>query len=392
MVEPPRQYEFEVVSGILEQNLAVVHSKALARRRSGLDTERIIYTVFLQRTALVFWVISVIVNLCRLLLLPGDGGDWLEMVLLLPVHVILPFLPLAFPFLWIGANLYATAQVFAKLPFRGPSEAGADEDDGDDVVSIDSWESGSSISSLGDPNERTSRWLVFNYFLKGVSGSSGILTRTTNVVHILGSMSVVCAIDKRGVLAEPMPGVETIFTFSDAVNPESEHGSETGDRSRDEGWAGDGDDARQDVGVAGVSKGLPHVVLDVLNNHSGKYRPNNLRFVDPEWTRHMGSLKPLGMAMLLNSPCRSNTCGIGLADHVSSVEARVTGLPDKLLLASTRVRTGPRCCTCRLASELGFTEGALEDFQYVSVDLFIRSASLLPPLQPVSLPFIYLFP
>lgn len=315
---------------------------------------------------MVLWLLAVITNVCRLLLLPDDGGDWLEMVLLLPIHVILPFLPLAFPFMWIAANLYATAQVFAKLPFREASEQGTDATDGDDVVSIDSWESGSSISSLGDPNERTSRWLVLNYFLRGMYGSSGILTRTTNMVHTLGSVSVVCSIDKRGVLAQPMPGIETIFTFSDVTDADIEK-RQNGDgdcADEDAGW-GD-DDVEDSGGDASIDNGVHHVVLDVLN-HSGQYKPNNLRFVDPEWVRHLGSLKPLGMAMLLNSPCRNHTCGSGLADHLSEVESRVTGLPDKLLMASARVRTGPRCCTCRLAAELGFSQNAIENFQYVPI-------------------------
>lgn len=69
-----------------------------------------------------------------------------------------------------------------------------------------------------DTTQRTPRTVVLNNFFRGLQGGSGILTRTTNMVHTLGYLSVLSCIDKRGILAQPMPAPETMFLFSDVTD------------------------------------------------------------------------------------------------------------------------------------------------------------------------------
>eukprot|EP00041_Stephanoeca_diplocostata_P035341 m.1242134 g.1242134 ORF g.1242134 m.1242134 type:complete len:1754 (-) comp24682_c0_seq1:57-5318(-) len=564
MVDPPRTYEFVVLEGILESNLDIIHTRTKARRWTALNSQRILTTIMLQRAAVVVFLFALTVNLIRVFVTKDDVGDYDEMLIVLPVYCIVPFLPLAFPAVWILVNLYATAELFGLLPTPSRGEADGDRTDDElgkeDVVSLDSWGSDLSDAGADDTAQRTPRSVVLNYFFRGLQGGAGILTRTTNMVHTLGYLSVLSCIDKRGILAQPMPSPETMFLFSDvtdgpedadsagednessttAVEGKDEHSnaddatdvtdaassrgdadedgagrsvasSQTADedsiasRKRDtpsvtvteqgasvvvmsarsgedstppdgaqqraqmlrqahgtddegnDSWdedtistpkstpadpaavgthplrttatlqqpSGDTDMQRASGGedVAPVAptparagdqvhngatdtaggksaskqrknrqrrqrsqssstsasmdtasrakrsvrgsqrkRTVRRVVLDLLS--SPLYKPNGLRFADTAWQRLIESLKPLGLTMLLNSPCRNPVCGRDLSNHLSHVEAKVQGLPDKVLLAAARARTGLRACICRLACEMGFTKDAISMFEY----------------------------
>ena len=137
----------------------------------------------------------------------------------------------------IKANLYATAQLFAILPNarQSAAENSAVNSENADTISIDSWESDSSDDA--ENAVRTSRTLVLSYFFRGLQGDSGILTRNTNMVHVLGNFSVLSCVDKRGILAQPMPTPETLFTFTDITVEKTEKASN--DSKMENGWSDD---------------------------------------------------------------------------------------------------------------------------------------------------------
>ena len=137
---------------------------------------------------------------------------------------------------WIKANLYATAQLFAILPNsrQNAAETPAVDSENADTISIDSWDSDSSDDA--ENAVRTSRTLVLSYFFRGLQGDSGILTRNTNMVHVLGNLSVLSCVDKRGILAQPMPNPETLFTFTDTTVETTEASNES---NMENGWSDD---------------------------------------------------------------------------------------------------------------------------------------------------------
>jgi len=52
----PKEYDFVVLEGILEQNLEVMYTVSRSRRRTALNSERILSTLLVQRFAMVIWV------------------------------------------------------------------------------------------------------------------------------------------------------------------------------------------------------------------------------------------------------------------------------------------------------------------------------------------------
>lgn len=51
-----------------------------------------------------------------------------------------------------------------------------------------------------------------------------MLCRSNNVVHVLGSVTALCCVDKKGVLSWPNPTAEKVF-FLRSPEPIADHGS-----------------------------------------------------------------------------------------------------------------------------------------------------------------------
>ena len=54
--QPPKEYDFVVLEGVLEQNLEVMYTVSRSRRRTALNSERILSTLLVQRFAMVIWL------------------------------------------------------------------------------------------------------------------------------------------------------------------------------------------------------------------------------------------------------------------------------------------------------------------------------------------------
>ena len=181
----------------------------------------------------------------------------------------------------IKANLYATAQLFAILPNarQSAAENSAVNSENADTISIDSWESDSSDDA--ENAVRTSRTLVLSYFFRGLQGDSGILTRNTNMVHVLGNFSVLSCVDKRGILAQPMPTPETLFTFTDITVEKTEKASN--DSKMENGWSDDDEVSTSTPPPISVTK--PRAVYGLL---LGRARPSrSIGPIDAEGTIHI---------------------------------------------------------------------------------------------------------
>lgn len=108
-------------------------------------------------------------------------------------------------------------------------------------------------------------------------------------------------VDKKGILSWPNPTAEKLFFLhnNDIVSPASSLGN-VGDLATD-GESAEGATSHHhsyENANAAIAE-----VLDLTHNHS---EPFKLHFDDKEWQHFLTSLKPLGLAILLNT-CNIDT-------------------------------------------------------------------------------------
>ena len=170
-------------------------------------------------------------------------------------------------------------------------------------------------------------------YLRLLNGSCELLSRSTNIIQVLGSISAFCCVDKKGILSWPNPTVsvnvycasEADFFIKFVQQPEKvfflkDSNNETNSTSSDS-LNSDTSDQNQKLGVVAE-------VLDVTHDQNSPFK---LEFDDHEWKNHLSSLKPLGLAILVNTCCEktqfsySKFCG-----HITA-----TSLIDKNLVPVT---------------------------------------------------------
>ncbi|XP_066546024.1 transmembrane protein 94-like [Amia ocellicauda] len=256
-------------------------------------------------------VLLLMVNLARYFLGAHSVGPWPVPLLQLPVNGVLPLLPLAFPLLWQQACVHGEVQVLSHLgaPVQG-------------------W------------REKCRR--IWRHCVGLLCGKALALSYTTSLLHSLGSVTVLCCVDKQGILSWPTPSPEKILFFS-----------------RPSGLGGDSKRSTRDPEETTPlpDSGPPgRSVLEVLSLSSDRQTDAWVQFDDSRWQRHTSSLRPLGLGALL-ALCNPQAA------------ARVWCLADHLTHASL-LRGRPRCqpvCPpwglCELSRILGFRPSAQEPFQ-----------------------------
>nr|XP_015215729.1 PREDICTED: uncharacterized protein KIAA0195-like isoform X1 [Lepisosteus oculatus] len=272
-----------------------------------LDNERFTAQRLLETwVAPLVLVVSVIVNLTRYLLGAPGVGPWPVPVLQLPVNGVLPLLPLAFPLLWLQVSVYGEATV---------------------------------LNQLGSPPwDWKDCW---RRYVAVLCGSSPALCHTTSLLHSLGSVTVLCCVDKQGILSWPSPNPEKVLFFS-------RHPCTDGDSKRN------ARDPKYSPQPPLLSPGGS--VLQVLSLSPDRQADMKVQFDDSRWQCHTPSLLPLGLGALLAfcDPCATATHW-RLADHLTHAA-----------LLRSRPRCQPVCLPwglCELARILGFRPSAQEPFQ-----------------------------
>ena len=208
---------------------------------------------------------------------------WSEVFLLHPVSVLLPLLPLLFPILWIALNLWGMAKLETLLTMPKPFPG--DRNDEDTASSHKS-----SFQDLDTPldvdwdNMRLPFRSNMGNFLGLMGGSAHLLGRSTNVVCVLGSVSALTCVDKKGILSWPNPTAEKLFFLRDS-NQDGEN-AEAGDSTSE------CESELKGTGPANQQK--QSTVAEVLDLTHDQHSPFRLEFDDPEWKNHLNSLKPLG--------------------------------------------------------------------------------------------------
>lgn len=198
---------------------------------------------------------------------------WSDVIIESPAATVIPLLPLIFPLLWISMNHWGVArlQCFLRIPqlaIGKDSEKSFEEDD---------------IPAFDYENLAMHRSKVFNNWLELWRGNSELLPRSANLVQVLGSITALCCVDKKGILSWPNPTAEKVFFLHDTDEDDLEEKScQTSLNSE------------SDIPDHAVPKGNG-IVAEVLDLTHDQHCPFRLEFDDQEWKNHIKSLKPLGM-------------------------------------------------------------------------------------------------
>lgn len=125
---------------------------------------------------------------------------------------VLPILPLVFPVLWNSVNLWGVARLETLLTMPKPTK----KSDQEKLFQVDldtptfEWET--AILPSRD---------VFTNWIGLWQGNSYLLGRSANVVQVLGSITALCCVDKKGILSWPNPTAEKVFFLRDSSDKTS---------------------------------------------------------------------------------------------------------------------------------------------------------------------------
>nr|CAD7195773.1 unnamed protein product [Timema douglasi] len=285
----------------------------------------------IEQLALPFTVVSVLfVNLLKFIYLRQWLGHWTEVFLLQPVSVSLPLLPITFPAAWLVLDSLGMARLQALIHVPMHVQEVALRVSHSSLMSSDRMKPRSGDwANVVDPFEETDLAEskisvpeikfrdVWNNFVELLQGRGEIPSRSVNLLHVLGSVTYLldrqalsCA-DKKGILSWPNPTAEKVVgtigpQFSEplytSVVPEEDDEEEATSKSS---YMPTEYNTCQTVAE----------VLDLTHDHSSPFR---LQFDDHAWRHHLNSLKPLGLAILLN------TCNMSTHEHYNQFCSHVT--------------------------------------------------------------------
>ncbi|XP_043820660.1 transmembrane protein 94 isoform X6 [Dromiciops gliroides] len=392
----PQQHRlFRVLKTPVLDNIRWCLDMALARPVTALDNERFtVQSVMLRYAVPVVLASFLITNALRFVFSAPGIASWQYTLLQLQVNGVLPILPLLFPVLWVLATACGEARVLAQMSKASPSS----------LLAKFSEDTLSSYTEVVSSQEMLR--CIWGHFLRVIQGKSSTLSYSSSLLHSLGSVTVLCCVDKQGILSWPNPSPETVLFFSGKMEPpHSSHEDLTDDLStrsfchpeveeEERGdWPGDGPkppephphrklhgrnkhpsgsnvsfskdiEAGEDEPFKAVSEGdaceaedfVCDYHLEMLSLSQDQQNPSCIQFDDSNWQLHLTSLKPLGLNVLLNLCNASVTDRLcRFSDHLCNIalqESHSAVLP-------VHVPWG----LCELARLIGFTPGAKELFK-----------------------------
>ncbi|KAG4070537.1 hypothetical protein HA402_001203 [Bradysia odoriphaga] len=267
------------------------------------------------------------------------SNHWKDLFLELPVCAVLPILPLMFPVLWNSVNLWGIARLETLL-----------------TLTKSATKSNLEKSFQVDLDTPTTEWEttilpsrdVFLNWIGLWQGNSYLLGRSANVVQVLGSITALCCVDKKGILSWPNPTAEKVFFLRDSSDK----------TSRKSQSSLESEISKEEKG------GTVSEVLDLTHDQHSAFK---LEFDDHEWKSHINSLKPLGLAILVNTCCPltqehyAKFCG-----HVTAVamlDKDLVPVTNRYEIVESRMNSFMHGrCLCELAKQIGFTSNAREIF------------------------------
>lgn len=259
-------------------NLKLSLDKFLHRPATIHDRQRqVLMSHYMQR---YIFVLSLVVIFTTITLRAFDSyyikgkvhhSNWSNIGVLNCVSALISLLPLVFPIIWINLHHWGTARLETLLSIPQP------------LMQVEKSKSSPEMMDTPTSGELDlpiipRRQVWFNY-LRLVNGSCELLSRSTNIIQVLGTISAFCCVDKKGILSWPNPTPEKVFFLKD-----EEENKTSKDSSQSSLYSDISEQNQQKFGVTAE-------VLDVTHDQNSPFK---LEFDDHEWKNHLSSLKPLG--------------------------------------------------------------------------------------------------
>ncbi|XP_062539397.1 transmembrane protein 94 isoform X3 [Armigeres subalbatus] len=306
--------------------------------------------------------------------------NWMNVFLLNPSAALLPVLPLMFPLLWITINLWGTARLETLLSIpqsvmRAEAQKSFQED-------LD--------TPTGDLDlVKLPRRIIAYFWWQLFRGRSELLSRSANVVQVLGTITALCCVDKKGILSWPNPTAEKVFFLREASNSEN-NGSDKSEQSS--------------LNSQSTHKEGVGAVAEVLDLTHDQHSPFKLEFDDHDFKNHLTSLKPLGLAILVNTCCPHTQAHYAkFCGHVTAVamlDKDLVPVTNRYAIVESSLNSFMHGrCLCELARQIGFTkqardifslEGQISSYRHLQPDVVRRDIKFARSLQlaaKVKVPF-----
>ncbi|XP_055841697.1 transmembrane protein 94 isoform X1 [Episyrphus balteatus] len=367
------------------ENLKIILEDSLKRPPTIYNQQRyLLATKYIQQWGFILSAgitfLAGILRMYGLGLGENPSHNWQQFFVESPVGAVIPLLPLFFPIMWISMNLWGVArlQAFLRTPQLLIAKDSEKSYEGDLDTPTYDYES---ISLL--------RSNVFRNWLQLWNGESELLPRSANVVQVLGSITALCCVDKKGILSWPNPTAEKVFFLHDTQDDPTD-----GYQSSNESDSMHNNQENKDGGI----------VAEVLDLTHDQHCPFRLEFDDHEWKTHIKSLKPLGLAILLNTCSPSTHAHYGqFCGHVTAVamlDKDLVPVTNRYAIVESSLNSLLHGrCLCELAKQIGFTdhacdrfslEGQLATYRHLQPDVVrrdIRFARQLQLTSKVKVPF-----
>ncbi|XP_026818266.1 transmembrane protein 94 isoform X1 [Rhopalosiphum maidis] len=291
------------------------------------------------------------------------SGTWVSMFIVIPISILIPLLPLMLPIAWTLMTCYGNAVLQSSSIVQKNKDL------------FEETETEAKNNSL----EFSFKYLWKNFY-SCILGNSSFLHRSTNLLHVMGSVTALCCVDKKGILSWPNPTAEKVF-FLQNPSKSSSMSNYVDTPNCKETQRKSYDSTIQNQENYSVE------VLDLTHDRGSAWR---LQFDDATWSNHITSLKPLGLAVLLN------TCNPSTHAHYAQFCAHVSC---QALYSEVLVPVTNRRCLCELARQIGFSESAddifelqlqLSTYRHVQADAVrrdIKFARSLPNTTKLKFPF-----
>lgn len=168
-----------------------------------------------------------------------DRSAAISLIILRPIMAILPLLPMALPLLWLILNIYGLIKLEVVYEYFYQNEekllkSAQSNESFDSKTNINLTQNSFQNGTIQNGREyllkelNPERIQIFpskNLLLKKIikemflffyNDCNGNLWRTANLLHVLGSITALCCVDKKGILSWPNPIADKVFFLSSA--------------------------------------------------------------------------------------------------------------------------------------------------------------------------------
>ncbi|KAG7303015.1 hypothetical protein JYU34_013023 [Plutella xylostella] len=360
---PLQNRAFRMLETPCLRNLQVALEKATSRPLSVFEKRRYLCTIKLVEGIILPLVICIVVTSMVARQWAGLGGslaDWL----LLPVVSTYPLSLLTFCVAWHALRCYGLARfkLISSIRTQYEHKSSISEEGSEPLLRA--------LSST-DLKPECLKSLATT-FVNILLGREDMVCRTANIVQVLGSISALCCIDKKGILSWPNPTAEKVFFLrnSSPASPSSSNTSLGGSMGRGDSTPEPSERPHE-----------PTTVAEVLDLTHDQNAPFCVEFDDQRWRQHLPRLKPLGLAAVLN------TCAPQPRHTYAHFCAHLTC---EAQLSEDLVPVTNRRCLCELAKQIGFTDAVAENygvadclavFRHLQADTIRRETRFVRSLQ-----------